>query len=347
MSVRILFILVALMMLVPPSRADSGSEAEASQNPAECPRVADSNNDSSEAKTSEASSNTAPRKIAGVLGLGAKPLILPPPRDELRSTSFDEDAHQLAQQLGVEDQITALSRERDAIKAGKAPSVDYIFRKQELLETVLNASLEVRAVSSRLMSEIAETDDLQALLEERRDRAVRLNTMANFISGGITGIIGGSMNLGHLVTTPSDSIDLAEGVVQTSLATYAFKQQDGEKRFVRGVPNMLARIFGLPGAHEYPDTVWRFLNSAPTGSTTTRREQLLNRWKNYGVIERIKSRPERNTMNTRIAHVTGSHPNHPVTIDLLSTRSAMLSDLQAMIGQMDAILLRLLQMIRG
>jgi len=267
----------------------------------------------------------------------------------LSAATIQANANQLAEQLGIAKDLHKLSEERAAINAGKPPSIEYVLLKQKLLETLLEASFELRTMTSKLHSEIAQADDLQAVMEERRDRAIRLNTIANFISGGITGIIGGSMKLGNMPSAPPDSIDLAEGVVQTSLAALAYKQQNGERRFVQGVPNSLAKIFDPSLPSEYPDLVWRYLQAVPAESSmnVTRRESLLRHWHKFGVIDRIRPSKDRPTTQVAIAHVSGMHPNHAVTIDLLSTRSAMLHDVESVVEEIDSLLLVLLQSVRS
>ena len=112
---------------------------------------------------------------------------------------------------------------------------------------------------------------MQAFLEERRDKVIRLNTIANFISGGVTGIVGGALKIGSVNEQSANGIDTGEGITQTALALLALKQQAGEKKIVDGTPNMLTKLFDINAIHtqrDYPPSVWNYLTSVPESSST-------------------------------------------------------------------------------
>ena len=254
----------------------------------------------------------------------------------------------LAQTLGVSTKLSQLM----ALPTGtEREKFSAMILKQEITEAVLCQSLEVRSCLGRLDVEIAEADDLQAFLQEKRDKAIRLNTIANFISGGITGIIGGSMDIGGVDERGPGSIDIGEGITQTSLALLALKQQSGEKHLMEGLPSMLARLFDQDGqqpyapSRDYPKSVWDFINEVPPGQMESRKAILIRHWKELKIVGRHKV--AKAVQGPQLPHVTATHPNTTVTIDLLDARAAMLHDVRAVISQMDHYLLEIMQEVRS
>lgn len=232
-------------------------------------------------------------------------------------------------------------------KSADRDRLNLLILKQNLTEAILSQSFEIRATIGKVDTEIADSDDLQALLEERRDKALRLNSIANFVSGGITGIVGGSLNLGDVNSKVDDSMELGDGIVQAGLALYALKQQSGEKHTVKGLPNMLGRLLSDKPNAEYSPVIWKFINEVPTGQidTQTRRDILLAHWRKLGLIDR--SRRDMAGEKERAKAIAGMTTQARVSIDLLDARSAMLHDLKATVSELDSYLLELIQYLRS
>lgn len=249
----------------------------------------------------------------------------------------------IASLVKIDQELKAL--EAAAVSPGR-DRLDLLIRKQNLTEAILAQSFEIRAVISKIEIEIADSDDLQALLEERRDKAVRLNSIANFISGGITGVVGSSLNLGDLNPKIDDGIDLSDGVVQSGLAILALKQQAGEKHIMKGLPNMLGRLMTADPNPEFTPVIWKYINEAPPGGgSETRRDQLLAHWRKLGLIDR--ERRDKTSEKERNKQIAGMTPTTKISIDLLDARSAMLHDLKATIAELDNYLLELIQYLRS
>ncbi|MFA7339258.1 MAG: hypothetical protein WC028_20935 [Candidatus Obscuribacterales bacterium] len=273
--------------------------------------------------------------IAGVPELTPEALRL------AHTLAIDSDLEKLSKLTHGPDQSTAQTSSNDLLKT--------LLLKQSLTEAVVYESFEVRSCLSNLETEIAQADDLQAFLEERRDKVIRLNTIANFISGGVTGIIGGALKIGGVNEQSANGIDTGEGITQTALALLALKQQAGEKKIVEGTPNMLTKLFDINASHsqrDYPPSVWNYLTSVPENSSTglTRQQTLMKRWQDLKVINTKASQAQR---REAIGHITGTHPQPIVSIDLLDARSAMLHDVRAVVSEMDHPLLELMQTIRN
>ncbi len=265
------------------------------------------------------------------------------------------EALRLANALGINSDLEKLLKLSPGSEQslGKTVSGENLLQalllKQSLTEAVVYESFEVRSCLSNLETEIAQADDLQAFLEERRDKVIRLNTIANFISGGVTGIIGGALKIGGVNEQSANGIDTGEGITQTALALLALKQQAGEKRIVDGTPNMLTKLFDINTIHtqrDYPPSVWNYLTSVPENSATglTRQQTLMKRWQDLKVINTKASQSQR---KEAIGHITGTHQQPIVSIDLLDARSAMLHDVRAVVSEMDHPLLELMQTIRN
>lgn len=265
------------------------------------------------------------------------------------------EALRVAHSIGIDSDLARLLERSHGPEqsAGKTVSNENLLQslllKQSLTEAVVYESFEVRSCLSNLETEIAQADDLQAFLEERRDKVIRLNTIANFISGGVTGIIGGALKIGGANEQSANGIDTGEGITQTALALLALKQQSGEKKIVDGTPNMLTKLFDINAIHsqrDYPPSVWNYLTSVPENSSTglTRQQTLMKRWQDLKVINTKASQAQR---REAIGHITGTHPQPIVSIDLLDARSAMLHDVRAVVSEMDHPLLELMQTIRN
>lgn len=251
-------------------------------------------------------------------------------------------AEQLAQIMGITGDIEALKQLHSSDQSNLENQLRRMNVRQTMMEDLLTQSFEIRGVLAEIDQEMAEADDLRAYLERRRDKSIRLNTIANFLSGGITGIVSGAIDMGEVNRFAPISIDTGEGIVQTAIALYALKQQNGEKRLMEGVPNKLAKVLDLKPASDYPENIWKYLNSVAPNHTKTRKEVMVEHWAKSGMIERAKMRGRKD----HLTHIAGNTPKVVISIDLLDARAAMLSDLKACISEMDVYLSELLQILR-
>ena len=266
-----------------------------------------------------------------------------------RPFDLSAGAAQLSAIMGIDDELAALKSSQEAASDPRSirsdsSQIQRLTMRLTLVEDLIAQSFEIRAIMAELDKEMSEAEDLQAFLENRRDKAIRLNTIANFISGGVTGIISGGIALGRVTDYAPNAIDTGEGVIQTSVALLALKQQTGERRLVEGVPNMLARMLDISPAVDYPPTVWKYLNSSSPDQSKTRRQILVEHWTKSGMLERAKGKGVR--PNEHLHHMSGSKPQVLISIDLLDARAAMLTDLKAAISEMDVCLAEILQIVR-
>ena len=253
-------------------------------------------------------------------------------------------AQQLAEQLGVWQALQNLVLARQTNPTWRTDSTVLAIR-QNLIEDIFTAELEVRTAQSRLDGEIALMDEVRAKLEERRDKAVTLTAAAGVITNAFNGITGNALDFSEKLSLPARILEVADGGVGFSLAALALKQQQGEKKISERVGGMISRIFDNTTKNvDYPDSVWLFLNTAPPGQGggLTRRATLINNWAKEGIIRQGRSKWEH-----RLSHITnGTVDRHRITISVLEDRDAMLHDLRAAISPMDVLLLEMMTLVR-
>lgn len=263
----------------------------------------------------------------------------PPPSTALAGLS--PAARDIARQLGIVPLIERI----DELSAHPTSDIKTEFEllklKHALNSRIMIAALQARDVSARIEKELALINRMRGLLEDKRDRAIKLNSMENVAAGGALNEIGVAGNL-FANETPGEIIQLVAGAATIGLGTWALRQQAGAKQRVNPKPNMLAKVFNLPPDKEsdYPPLIWGYLNSVPPGSTQTRLETLCDRWKRYEVIPR--------NLNTasgqkRIGLLTNTRHSGTLTIDAFNDQSDMLFDLRSEVFQMDRDLLELAQ----
>lgn len=284
-----------------------------------------------------------------------------------RAAGFEElspSAKEVASDLGIDDELKALFSLREKRAAGRENAGDttelsslndndpdlikIILLRQEINETILSAVLELRVILARIDEEITSYNAVRAYLEDRRDKAIRLNNITNFISGGALNMVSNGMEVpsGETPETVGAMVGVLGGAVSTGISSWALKISGGERRTAIVNPNMLAKVFGLPTGpdHDYPPRIWNFLNDIPPGSSTreTRKEKLVRRWLELRRIDGLNTKEHKE----RLALLCSTIPmKKGVDIDLLEDRAAMLQDVKAALSLMFNELLELMKSI--
>lgn len=226
---------------------------------------------------------------------------------------------------------------------------DCIALKQQLLESLLRAIVEIQVVEGDLDEDITRFNELRSFLEDRRERAVRKNNITNFLTNGATQIISSAFQISPKLApnVAGNTIGVVGGSAVTGLSAYAVKQAQGEVRSLSTHPNMLAVVFELPGQEKVscPLFVADFLNDTPPGSFSkeSRRQILIKRWVQ---VRRIDDPAFSEESRRRIKLLSGTVPQlNSVNIDLLDDRTAMLADVRATIVQASKYLLEIMNLI--
>jgi hypothetical protein len=267
------------------------------------------------------------------------------------------ESYQLAEELGLVDHLTRLQhlREHDRHKHGVALSAEGTTLRLEITELVLTTSLQCQAVIAQIESETAISVEIRAALEGSRNKSSKTNAMANVLANGGLSSVGNLLQMPVETNTdsryelPGEVVEAAGTIMATGLGAVALHQNKGAALSAPIDPNMLAKIFKRPNNSktEYPDVIWRYLNSVPPGGKKvgpTRRELLIDRWIMLGRV------PSLNTPKGRLYARTlaGTIPQtNAVTIDMLEDRVAMLLDLKAEVSQIYKELLNIMLVVRA
>ncbi|HEY9775594.1 MAG TPA: hypothetical protein V6C81_17650 [Planktothrix sp.] len=261
------------------------------------------------------------------------------------------ESRQLASALGLMAMLERLRTlsEHKQHKQGQPSTPETMAIRQEITETVLTTMLQCQEVTTEIDAEISDAHDAMALMGDKRDKALRLNSIANVTTNGLISTAGTILQMPEELSEQEGEI-LESGATALSgvLGVLALRQQNAEKLSSGVRPNMLARVFRRPNdsLSEYPDPVWRYLDTPLPASRDdkTRRELLIQAWEKLGRIQPHNTPKGRQQM--RVLAGTVSLKNQ-VTMDVLDDRAAMLDDLRSAVGQMYKDLLNLMLTVRA
>ena len=273
------------------------------------------------------------------------------------TSCLTRESYQLAGELGLIDLFTRLQRlrEHDKHKHGVPLSPESTTLRLEITEVVLTTSLQCQAVIAQIESESAATLEVKSAMEGRRDRATRTNAMANVIANGSVSAVGNMLQMPFETAAdsryefPGEIVESAGTIMAAGLGGLALHQGRGVSLSAGIEPNMLAKFFKRPNSSktEYPDVIWRYLNSVPPDSRPdgpTRRELLLARWVELGRLPPVNT--DKGRLYERI--LAGTMPQtKAVTIDMLDDRMSMLLDLRAEVNQIYKELLNMILVVRA
>ena len=257
-------------------------------------------------------------------------------------------AEEVASEIGVTPLIERLYRLPEQRGTGGTMSLEALSLRQEITEAVVGASLEVDGIIAEIDSEQAQINAIRADLEARRDHAINLNTIANIVASGFTGVVGTALQFKSSTANLGNGIGVAGAGISTLLSLIGLRQQRGGRKSLGVAPNLLAKLFDRkPEFHsDYPSEVWTYLNAVPPTESgkETRRALLIRRWTELGRIESIETEKGRR----KIEFLTSSiSQQRPLTIDLLDDRGAMLADLRAQVSLIKRDLSKLMLALRA
>jgi hypothetical protein len=267
-----------------------------------------------------------------------------------------KESYQLAGELGVLRSLTQLQRldEHEKHKQGMPLSPEGVTLRVEATEILYTTMLQCQAVVAQIESDLMETFLIKTGLENRRDSAEKINAKTNIWANGLLSGVGQVLQIPF--ETAPDSRSEYPGEVTAGAANFmaaglgylALRQNKGTalNGYVR--PNMLAKIFMRPNdaRTEYPDSIWRYLNSVPPGlkSNQTRRQLLIDRWIRLGRIQPLDTEKGRQYSRTLAGTML---QQSSVDIDMLEDRAAMLSDVRAEVSQIYKELLNMMLLLRA
>jgi hypothetical protein len=250
------------------------------------------------------------------------------------------EATQVAQEIGVAPLLKRLESLADGpVADGSRVSLESLAVRQEITEKILAASLDIDSVNAVIDSEVDQLRSIRAALQAKRDKAQNIINIASIVTGGAFGAATSALQFKPGTVNLGNGIGVAGGAGSVVLSLIGFHKQGGGRRPLGDSPRMLARFFGRqPGAVEaipsvYPEAVWLYLDSAPLTQrdTTTRRDQLVAKWRAEGRIKQEtspKSERKVETISGNISQV------RKVNISDLDDRVAMLLDVRAKVSLM-------------
>lgn len=270
---------------------------------------------------------------------------------EMKKVSFlSPRAWDVAELLGVTGLIERLIvlQDHDRRINGRVMSIECLSFRQELTEVILTTMLQVHDVIAKIDMEISAYNQLQNMLEDKRDRAISYNSWANIVGAGALNTGGAAGELVPSSEVPGEIAQVVGGGINMILGALALRQQNGSRQMTSGRPNMLAQIFNrqTDSQTEYPPIIWKYLNKVPAGSglPETRREYVVSQWVSLHAIDN----PNTQKGKMQIQCLTSTMPKqNAVTIGLLEDRMDLLADVRAQVSQLDSDLLELMTAIRS
>jgi len=272
-------------------------------------------------------------------GFGQSPET-PPGGPILAAGAQPYGVERLADAIGVRPQLDRLSIPRES----RAGAPETLLLRQEILERVAAAGLEVDGVLAQIQYEREQFQDVANSLQAKRDRAVGIGTLAGIIVGSGMGVAAAAMQFSDRTARAGDVIAVATGAAATVLSLVTIRLQRGGKRGPGPTPNMLAPFFDQPSAPQsrYPEWIWGYMNGVPSGpgAETSVRQQLFEEWVSSGRVALSDSPAAR----VKIQFLTAdASKTRALTLDLISDRRAMLSDVGARVALLKRDLARLVR----
>lgn len=260
-----------------------------------------------------------------------------------------ENAEQVANILGISQLVNNARLMRAQTPCEATATVEELSVRQDILETVVAASLEVDGVLAELDNERAHLSELSAALQARRDRSVNLINIATLLTGTGVGIAVNALQFSSATANIGNALGVGSGIGSTVLSIIGIRQQHGPQHSIGRIPNMLAPLFDKEAALNsyYPQAVQEYLRSVPPGQgpeSGSRLDQLMAEWKRVGRIGPAGSAKT----DQKITRLTSSlDTKTKLSIDDLSDRVAMLGDVTGRVGLMKRDLAELMLSIRA
>lgn len=197
--------------------------------------------------------------------------------------------------------------------------------RQQLMDRLHLANLEVAAVLAEIDCEDERNDQLRDRLQGRENRRLRQLTVAGIVVGASTAIGSAALGLAGEAHA-SNVVGLVGGVAEVGIGLAGL--DEGEAAVLMHPRNVLRDVWqGTDAQQNFPPAVWRYLQSRPDpAQPRTLREQLIAQWQQEDWLGAPGSALQ--------AHRTELFfgPGGRYTIADLLAREALLDTLQARIA---------------
>lgn len=261
-------------------------------------------------------------------------------RGSLPDTILTPSAREAATLLGILPQVERLIQIKQTNEE-RTHNDEEMGLKIDVFDRVLGGSLEVRMMSGRIDRELAWSYAGQSMLQAKRQRNLNALFTANFMQGGILGVLSGPAFLHGKNALGTELLLLASsiGLVLSSISLVA--SRSGTKK-IDGGTTVLADVFHLsqPEPQHHSAVVVNYLNAVPPGANNnkTRINILIDNWKKGHYLRSTNEK-----QLEKLAALEDKTSKDKENIRLLGDRMRMLYDAQWTIEQLDIGLLDLLR----
>ena len=256
-----------------------------------------------------------------------------PARRSIDVFSLSPEAVEVAGEIKITPLLERFAEERNR---NGGPTVETLALRQEIMEKVMAASLDVDSVNAVVDLEIEHVRAIRGGLQARRDRAQNLINLASIFGGGVAGVVGTAMQFSTRAANLGNAIGVGGGAGSVALSLVGIHKQGGTSDLGNS-PRIISRFSGYkPAAPEevssvFPEDVWMYLNTTPSDQTDSRRLHLMAKWQREGKLDKdglLKSE-EKLKAGGRL----GQQPPK-LTISEMDDVQAMLLDVSASVSLM-------------
>jgi hypothetical protein len=253
---------------------------------------------------------------------------------------------EIAGDLGIAGHLQAL---RTQPPADQAALIRSLLDRQEVLEQLLLASLEIDKANAATDAELERMRTVREDLSARRDRAQGKINLATLVAGAL-GTVGTSLQFNTNTVNLGNGIGVAGGSASVILLIAGMHEQGG-RQLLGPSPRMLEVLLGhaandpASSSEGFPRVVWDYLNAAPpdAAAAQTRRQQLIATWRAEG---KLSADDAVDVPSAAAGNPSAPHPlRRELSIDDLNDHYAMLLDLKATISQMKQALSELAESV--
>jgi hypothetical protein len=263
------------------------------------------------------------------------------------------DAIQLIEILGLQNKLQRLLEINTL--AGDNPSrLSTELRQErselhlEILGTVEETRLQIDFVTAEIDEEQVILEEALRIFSEERDERVNRANLWAFRTNGALWAVAEALTIPSYkspkLSIPSGAVGIIAGIVPSVFSAYATRASDGGSFKRQIYPNMMTGIYNLPTIPrvEFPDVVWHWLNSCPGDDKRTRREVMIEHWRDDKNIHIFSKGID----HDKLMLLTGNEP-YSTDMKLISDKLIIMGQLKAVTLQMSRPLLEICMAARG
>ena len=245
----------------------------------------------------------------------------------------ESNVEQMSQLAGL---TPLLNRLKDLNKPGDSGrTLQALYTRQQILERVMGASLQVDATIARIEGEIAQANEYRNVLSEKRDRVENRLNLAGIGTGGALGVVSSALQISAKHAKAGNSVGIGAGVIVTVISVMSLRAQNGKVASLSFRSNMLAPLLDrrTESVDVYSPAVLGFLHAVPVADPEhlTRQQRLVKTWIQVGRLPALAT-AKGQTKIDRLTEVSSAGIRQ--TINDLFDRRAMLEDLRAKLALM-------------